>query len=79
MGRHQVGPKTHRTMAIIKVIEVLASSKSSWEDAAAKAVAEAGKTVRNIRSVYIQDQSAVVDKGKIKEYRCNCKITFEVR
>ena len=53
-------------MAIIKVIEVLASSKSSWEDAAAKAVAEAGKTVRNIRSVYIQDQSAVVDKGKIK-------------
>lgn len=65
-------------MAIMKVIEILASSKTSWEDAATKAVAEAGKTVRNIRSVYVQEQSAVVEKGKVKEYRLNCKITFEV-
>ena len=65
-------------MAILKVIEVLSNSKTSWEDAATKAVAEAGKTVRNIRSVYVQEQSAVVEKGKVKEYRLNCKITFEV-
>jgi len=65
-------------MAILKVIEILSSSKTSWEDATAKAVAEANKSVRGIRSVYVQDMSATVEKGKIKEYRCNCKITFEL-
>ena len=65
-------------MAILKVIEILSSSKTSWEDATAKAVAEANKSVRGIRSVYVQDMSVTVEKGKIKEYRCNCKITFEL-
>lgn len=65
-------------MAIMKVIEVLSSSKTSWEDATAKAVAHASKSLRGIRSVYVQDMSATVEKGKIKEYRCNCKITFEL-
>lgn len=65
-------------MAVLKVIEILASSPKSWEDAAANAVKTAGKTVKNIRSVYVQDQSAVVEKNKITEYRLNLKITFEV-
>lgn len=65
-------------MALLKVIEVLAASKTSWEDAAANAVKEAGKTVRGIRSVNVQNQSAVVEKGKIVEYRINCKITFSI-
>ncbi|HHU99402.1 MAG TPA: dodecin family protein [Bacteroidales bacterium] len=65
-------------MAVLKVIEVLASSPVSWEDATASAVKMAAKTVREIRSVYVQDQSAVVNKDKITEYRVNVKITFEV-
>ena len=65
-------------MPVLKVIEILASSPVSWEDAAASAVKVAGKTVKEIRSVYIQDQSAVVVKNKITEYRVNAKITFEV-
>jgi flavin-binding protein dodecin len=65
-------------MAILKVIEILSTSKTSWEDAAANAVKEAGKTVRGIRSVNIQNQSAVVEKGRITEYRVNCKITFAI-
>ena len=65
-------------MAILKVLEILASSKNSWEDAAQTAVKEAAKTVRDIRSVNVQNQSAVVVKGKITEYRLNCKITFGV-
>ncbi len=65
-------------MSVLKVIEVLASSPVSWEDAAASAVKMAAKTVREIRSVYVQDQSAVVNKDKITEYRVNVKITFEV-
>lgn len=65
-------------MPILKVIEVLASSKSSWEDAAANAVKEASKTVRGIRSVNITNQSAVVERGKVVEYRINCKISFAI-
>ena len=65
-------------MAVLKVIEVLSNSNKSWEDATAKAVKEASKTVKNIRSVYIQDQSAVVKDGEVKEYRVNLKLTFEV-
>ena len=66
------------TMAVLKVIEVLASSPVSREDATASAVKMAAKPVREIRSVYVQDQSAVVNKDKITEYRVNVKITFEV-
>lgn len=65
-------------MAILKVLEILASSTVSWEDAAQEAVKEAAKTVRDIRSVNIQNQSAVVEDGKITAYRVNCKITFGV-
>ncbi len=65
-------------MPILKVIEILATSKNSWEDAAANAVKEASKTVRGIRSCNVQNQSAVVEKGKIVEYRINCKISFAI-
>jgi len=66
-------------MAILKVIEVLANSDKSWEDATKKAVEHASKSVKNIRSVYINEQSASVDDGKISEFRVNVKITFEVK
>lgn len=66
-------------MAILKVIEVLANSDKGWEDAAKNAVAQAAKSVKNIRSVYINEQSATVDDGKIVDYRVNVKITFEVK
>jgi len=65
-------------MAVLKVIEIMASSEKSWEDAAASAVKIAAKTVKEIRSVYIQDMSVVVNKNKITEYRINAKISFEV-
>lgn len=65
-------------MAVLKVIEIMASSVKSWEDATATAVKTAGKTVKEIRSVYIKDMSAVVTKNKITEFRVTVKITFEV-
>ncbi|MEP2056421.1 MULTISPECIES: dodecin family protein [Maribacter] len=66
-------------MAVLKVIEILANSDNGWEDAAKQAVAEASKSVKNIKSVYINEQSATVEDGKIKNYRVNVKITFEVK
>jgi flavin-binding protein dodecin len=64
------------TMAMLKVIEVLAESNKSWEDAAQTAVANANKTLRNVRSIYIKNMEATVDNGKITSYRINGKISF---
>ena len=63
-------------MAMLKVIEVLAESTKSWEDAAQQAITNASKTVRNIKSIYIQNFEATVEKGKIKSYRINAKLSF---
>ncbi|MFL0170204.1 dodecin family protein [Tenacibaculum maritimum] len=66
-------------MAIIKVIEILANSNKSWEDATRKAVKETSKSVKNIKSVFVQSQSAVVHNDEITEFRVNLKITFEIK
>ena len=63
-------------MAMLKVIEVLAESNKSWEDAAQTAVAQANNTLRNVRSIYIENMESTVDHGKIKSYRINGKISF---
>jgi flavin-binding protein dodecin len=61
---------------VVKVIEVLAQSEKSWEDAAAKAVKAAAKSIDNIKSIYIVDFSAKVNGDKIVKYRINAKISF---
>ena len=65
-------------MAILKVLELMSSSTKSWEDAAQQAVNEASQTLKHIRSLYIQDQSAVVKNNKIVEYRITAKLSFEI-
>lgn len=65
-------------MSVLKVIEILANSDTSWEDATRTAVKHAAKSVKNIKSVYVREQSAVVKDNNITEFRVNVKITFEV-
>ncbi len=65
-------------MAIMKVIEILADSKKSWEDATANAVKKASKSVNNIKGAHVQNQSVVVKNGKVTAYRVNVKLTFQV-
>jgi len=61
---------------ILKVIEVLAESEKSWEDAAKKAVKHAHKTVRNVKSIYIESFKATVKDNNITSYQINAKISF---
>ena len=63
---------------IVKVIELMSESPTSWEEAAQNAVSEASKTLRNIRSVYIKEFTAAVEDGKVSSYRINGKVTFEM-
>lgn len=65
-------------MSVLKVIEILSSSPISWEDATKKAVEKASKSVKHIRSVYVQEHSAAVKDGNVSEFRVNLKITFEL-
>ncbi|OPZ95970.1 MAG: hypothetical protein BWY71_02064 [Planctomycetes bacterium ADurb.Bin412] len=63
-------------MTVAKVIEITSSSPKSFEDALRQGIARASKTVENIKGAWIQEQSVIVEDGKIKEYRTNLKITF---
>ncbi len=63
---------------MLKVIEVLAESNKSWEDAAANAISRASKTLNGIKSIYIKDFEAKVENNKIVQYRINAKISFRL-
>lgn len=65
-------------MAVAKIIELVVSSEKSWEDAVRRGVEEAGKTVRGIRGVDVQDWTAKVRENRIVEYKVNLKIAFGV-
>jgi len=65
-------------MAVMKSVQIMSESSKSFEDAIEKAVARTGKSVKNIRSANIQNQSVTIDGKKIAKYRVNCMITFEV-
>jgi flavin-binding protein dodecin len=65
-------------MALIKVIEVLAESPNSWEEATQTAVKEASASVRGIASVYVKEFEAKVENDQITSYRINAKITFAI-
>ncbi len=66
-------------MSIVKVIEVIAESEKSWDDAAENAIKEASKSIKNIKSIYVENMEAKVDNNKIIKYRINAKISFVVK
>jgi dodecin len=65
-------------MTVAKIIELIGSSQVSWEDAVKNALAEAAKTIDNIKSIYVKSCKAKVENNKIVEYRANVKIAFVV-
>ena len=65
-------------MSIAKVIEIHAEG-NSIEEAAEAALKEAGKTVEQIRSLYIEDIKVIVKDNKISKYRLNTKVTFVIK
>lgn len=65
-------------MAIVKVIEVIASSEKGIEDAIQNCVTEVSKTIRNIDSVYVKDTKVHVKDGKIVSFGVICKVSFRI-
>jgi len=65
-------------MPIVKVIEVIASSDVSFDDAVKNCLAEVSKTVHNIDSIYVKDFKVQVKDGKLSSYGIICKVSFRV-
>ena len=66
-------------MSVTKVIEVIAGSDKSFEDAVQNALTEASKSVKHIRSIYVKEMNAKVEDNKIISWGVNAKISFIVQ
>ncbi len=66
-------------MSIAKVTEIIASSEKSFDDAIAKGIKRANKTIKNVTSVWIDNQSIDIKNGKAASYRVSMKVTFVLK
>jgi len=65
-------------MALVKVIEVIASSTVSFDDAVKNAVNEVCKTINHVDSVFVKDFKVHVQDGAITSYGAICKVSFRI-
>jgi hypothetical protein len=63
--------------SVYKVIELVGSSPTSWEDAAKNAVETAGKSLRNLRIAEISKLDMKVEDGKVAAYRARVNLSFK--
>ena len=64
-------------MSIARVTEIKSSSKKSFDDAIKSGLARAAKTLKKVRSAWIENQEILLDdKGQVSEYRVQMKVTF---
>lgn len=66
-------------MTVAKIIEISASSSTSFEDAIKQGVARAADTVENIKGAWVKEQQVVVEGNKVVEYRVDLKVTFVLK
>lgn len=66
-------------MSVAKVIEIISSSKKSFEDAVVQGVAKAADSLHDITGAWVKEQSVKVANGKVTEYRVGLKVTFVLK
>ena len=66
-------------MSVYKVIEIVGTSDVSWEDAAAKAVERAGKTLEDLRIGEVVTQDVTISDGKVTAYRTKLSVSFKFK
>ncbi len=65
--------------SVYKVIELVGSSSTSWENAAKNAVQTAGKTLRDLRIAEITQMDMKIENGKVTAYRARVKLSFKYK
>ena len=63
--------------SVYKIIELVGTSTESWEKAAATAIAQASKSLRDLRIAEVAQLDMQVEKGKVKAYRAKLKVSFK--
>lgn len=63
-------------MSVVRSIEVIAQAPNSWEEAAQEAIRVASQSVRNIRSIWVENFEAKVENDRVTQYRVNAKVSF---
>jgi dodecin len=64
--------------SVYKVVELVGTSKESWEKAAAAAASRAGKSLRDLRVAEVVQLDLQLDsKGKVEAYRAKLKVSFK--
>ena len=63
--------------SVYKFIEIVGTSKTSWEEAATNAVKAAGKTLRDLRVAEVVQQDLVIEKNKVKAFRTKMMVSFK--
>ncbi len=63
-------------MSVAKVVEIMATSKQSFEDAINNGIARASKTLDDVQGAWVKSMKVEVENGKIVEYRVIMKVTF---
>jgi flavin-binding protein dodecin len=66
----------NKSMAVARVTEIISGSPKGFKDAIEQGIDRANKTLKNVEGAWVKDQSLILDKGKIKEYRVVLKVTF---
>jgi dodecin len=63
-------------MSVYKIIRIIGSSPTSWEEAAKNAVEEAGKHLRDMRIAEVEQFDLRLENGKVVEYRARVHLSF---
>ncbi len=63
-------------MAVAKIIEITATSDSSFEDAISQGIDKASETVHNIKGAWVKEQKVLVEDGAVNGYRVDLKVSF---
>ena len=69
--------KPTSTEGVYRVIDVIGSSDTSWEDAARNAVETAGKSLRDLRIAEVQKLDVRVENGKVLAFRVRLQLSFK--
>jgi flavin-binding protein dodecin len=65
------------TESVYRIIELVGTSKESWEKAASAAIERAGKSLRDLRIAEVSQLDMQVSEGKVAAYRAKVKVSFK--
>jgi flavin-binding protein dodecin len=77
IAHHKVPEEDKMEGSVYKIIEIVGTSPSSWEDAAKVAVETAGATLEDLRVAEVVKQDLTIENGRVTGYRIRLTISFK--